>query len=134
MEAFAEFFEVEVEDGGEVEGQNLGNDEAADDDEAKGSSTFCGHAADAEGDGDGAHEGGEGGHEDGTETGKAGVGDGLFGGFAGEDRVVSKVDHDDAVFHDDAKEKDDADEGVEREGFVEDEEGEQAAEGCRRQR
>ena len=62
MEAFAEFFEVEVEDGGEVEGQNLGNDEAADDDEAKGSSTFCGHAADAEGDGDGAHEGGEGGH------------------------------------------------------------------------
>ena len=54
----------------------MGDDEAADDDEAEGAAGLGGRAADAEGNGDGAHHGREGGHEDGAKPCAAGVIDG----------------------------------------------------------
>lgn len=127
MQALAEFFELEVENGGEIEGEDLGDDEAADDNEAQWAAALGGHASDADGDGDSAHDGGEGGHEDGAKTGQARFIDGFFCGVASKDGIVGEIDHDDAVFHDDAEEEDKANEGVEGEGFLEEEKGEKSS-------
>src|SRR3954463_4877413 len=58
--------EVDVDDGGDVEGEELGNEETADDGDAKGAARF-GAGAEAEGDREGSHERGHGGHHDRTE-------------------------------------------------------------------
>ena len=127
MAFFAEVFEEEVEDGSEIESEDLGDDEASDDDEAERDAGLGGHAAKAEGDRDGSHESGEGGHEDGAEPLAAGLFDSFQGSFTCEDGVIGKVDEDDAVFHDDAQEEDESDKGVERKGVVENEEGQKAS-------
>ena len=52
-----EFLQVEVGDGSEIEGEDLGDDESSDDDEAEGAAGLGCHAAQAHSDGDGSHEG-----------------------------------------------------------------------------
>lgn len=123
-----EGFEVVVEDWGEEEGEELGDDESADDAEAEGDVALGACVARADGDREGAHDRGAGGHEDGAEADEAGLDDGILGRFTLFNGFIGKVDHEDAVFKDDADEEDEADEGIDREGLIEEVEGEEASE------
>lgn len=108
---FLDGLEVIIKDGGEEEGEELGDEEAADDAEAEGDAGLGHGAADAEGDGDASHEGANGGHEDGTEADEGGFDDGVIGLLPFVlDGVDGKVDHHDSVFQDDADEENEADE------------------------
>jgi len=82
-------------------------------------------SADAEGDGDGAHEGGDGGHHDGAETDEASFNDGVVGRFFFlMDRLVGKIDHHNPVFQHNSNEHDETDEGIDGESLMEYGEGE----------
>lgn len=123
-----EFFDVDVDDGGEIQGHDLGEDEASHDHKAKGLSALRCHAAEAKGDGNRSHEGSEGGHEDGADSDKRRVIDGVVDAFAVvNSRFIGKVDEDDPVFEDNAEEEDEADKGVEGKGLAKEDEGDKAS-------
>src|SRR5204863_7025890 len=114
-----------VDHGGHVEGDELADEQAADDDEAQGAAAGA-VGAEAEGDGQGAHQGGQGGHDDRAEAVHAGVVDGLLGALAFVDALEGEVNDHDAVLLDDAHQHEHADEGVEGGDFAEEPEGGQA--------
>lgn len=80
----------------------MGEEEAADDDEAKAAVHF-GAFAKANGNGKGAHDGGDGGHHDGAKAGDAACHDGFVGVFTDAFGFEGKVDDHDAIFLDDAQ-------------------------------
>ena len=124
-----EHFEVVVDDGSEKEGEELGDEEAADDAEAEGDAVLGHGAADAEGDGDGSHARGKGRHKNGAEADEGSFNDGIIGRFLFfSNGDVGEVDHHNAVFHDDSNEENEADERIDGEGLIEDVKGEEAAE------
>ena len=111
-EAGLEAFHVEVDDGGDVKGDELRDDESADDGEAEGLAHVAARA-EAEGDGEGSHHGGHGGHQDGTETHEAGFEDGAVGrGVVVALRFQGEINHHDGVLFHDADEHEEADEAV----------------------
>src|SRR6266849_1240081 len=122
-----ETVEREVDDGGGVEGEELGEEEAADDGDAEGAAQL-GAGAGAEGEGKAAEEGGHGGHHDGTEAEQASLEDGLMRRQAlGALGIQGEVDHHDGILLDDANEQDDADEGDDAEVDAAEEEREDGA-------
>ena len=74
----AQRFHVEVENRGDIESEDLGEDQAADNRDAK-RAADRGARADADGDGEGTHQRGEGSHHDGAEPDEAALKDGLGG-------------------------------------------------------
>src|SRR6266508_2702436 len=122
-----ETVEPEVDHRGGVEGEDLGEEEPADDGDAEGAAEL-GTGAGAEGEGEAAEEGGHGGHHDGAEAEQAGLVDGLARRLAlGALGVEGEVDHHDGVLLDDADEEDDADQGDDAEVRAAEEEGENRA-------
>ena len=116
----AGMFEGQIDDRGGVEGQHLGNKQAAHDGDGQGLAKF-GAGAHAQGQRHGAAKGGHGGHHDGPETDDAGFVNGFLGGelflaLGGE----GKVHHHDGVLLDNAHEQNDADEGNQGKVHVED--------------
>ena len=77
VDALAEVLEEEVDDRRGVEGEDLREQEAADDGDAERLAQFRA-GADADGEGDGAEERGHGGHHDGAEADDAGLVDGVL--------------------------------------------------------
>src|SRR6059036_1170311 len=122
-----EAVEREVDHGGGVEGEELGEEEAADDGDAEGAAQL-GAGAGAEGEGKAAEEGGHGGHHDGPEAEQASLEDGLMRRQAlGALGIQGEVDHHDGILLDDANEQDDADEGDDAEVDAAEEEREDGA-------
>ena len=76
-----EGFHVEVEDRGDIEGEELGDEQAAHHGDAQGPAGL-GPGAEPQGDGQGAHEGRHGGHHDGPEPDQGPGIDGLLGALA----------------------------------------------------
>src|SRR6185312_5867428 len=115
----AEAIQVDVDDWRGVEGEDLAEDQAADNGNAEGAAEF-GTDACPEGQGQSAEERGHGGHDDGAEAEAARFDDGLIGGeTAPPFGVERKVDHENGVFLDDADEQQDADQGDNTEWDVE---------------
>ncbi len=102
---------VDVDDRRDVEGQELGDQQAADHGQAQGAARL-GALPGAQGDGQGAHQGGHGGHHDGAEPEEAALEDGLGRRLASRLRLQGEVDHHDGVLLHDADQHDDPDEGV----------------------
>ena len=98
-----------VEYGDNNEGDEGGDREAADDDEAHGGPDF-GALGGGGGHGDHAEDGGEGGHEHGAQTALSGEGDGLVEGDAAFAHEVDVVDEHDTVLDDDTDEEDESEE------------------------
>ena len=126
-DADLEAFEVEVNDGRDVEGQQLGNDQAADHGQAERLTGFAA-GAEAERDGERAHQGGHGGHHDGAETEEAALVNGDVRRSSATLSVESDINHHDGIFLDNADEHDEADEGVDVEVETEKHQREQRAE------
>src|SRR5215813_3308752 len=119
-EAPREPVEVEIHDGRGVEGQHLGEEEAAHDGDAEGTAQLRARAR-AEGQGQATEERGHGRHHDGPEAEEAGLEDRLRGWLAPLAlRFQGEIDHHDGVLLHDADEQDDADEGDDVEVRAED--------------
>ncbi len=130
--ALLEIFEIEINRGRDVESDELRNDQAADDNESE---WLTGRAvcAEAESDGQRAHERSESGHHDGAEARDAGFVDGVGIVHSLRDALLGEIDDHDSVFLDDAHQHEHADESVERSFCVEKPKSEQAADESHRQ-
>lgn len=126
LNAGAELFEVEVEDGGDEEGQGLWEDEAADDHKSK-AAVELGAFSDADRKGEGAHDGCKGGHHNGTESHQASFVDGFFWRKPFLLHFKGIVDDHDPVLFNDPNEEKEADGAEKGKGLVEKEEGDDAS-------
>ena len=105
-------FEEEVNHWGDVECEELGDEESSNDGDAERASGV-GTGADAEGDGERAHDGGHGGHHDGAEADEARFEDGFFCALALDALCLQcEINHHDGVLFHDADEEQDADEAI----------------------
>ena len=120
-----EGFHVEVKDRGDVEGEELGDQQAAHHRHAQGPAGF-GPGPKAQGDGQGAHQGRHGGHHDGPEADQGPGIDGLPGAFAfAALGLQGEVDHHDGVFLDDPHQHDHAHKGVDVQVHMKEHQGQQ---------
>src|SRR3990167_2891544 len=129
FEEIVKALDVGVDDGCEIEGHHLGEEESADDDNAETLATLSSGSADSECNGEGAHKRCEGGHEDGAAADEKSMGDRLVdGSVLGVARGVGKINENDAVFHHNAEQHDESHDCIKREGLLADDEAEKTSE------
>src|ERR1019366_8134802 len=122
---FLEIFEIEIDCWRDVERDELGDEQAADDDQTQrpaGSAI----SAETQRDGNRAHDGGERGHNDRAETIHAGIVNRFVGSLAFSHALQGEVDDHDAVLLDDAHQHEHPDVGVEGRFLVEEDQRRQA--------
>ena len=128
-----EAVEVKINHGGQVEREELREQQTADDGEAERLPHF-GASAEAKGNRQGADQRGHAGHHDRAEADQTGFENGLLrGDIFRALPVEGEVDHHDGVFLDDADQHDDANKGVEAQIDLEHVKRDQRAERRRRQ-